>query len=324
MARVGLVLGAGGLVGHAWHCGALVALADATGWDARTADVVVGTSAGAGVGSYLRAGLSGDELRDRLHHPPGSGAFRRLEAIHAPGEVPARPAGRRRPQSPSLAVRSALTPWRSRAGVVLTGLVPGGLRSTAPIAAWSAELHGDSWPVRPLWLCAVDLGTGRRAVFGRDDDLPAATVARAVEASCAVPGVFQPVEIGERRFVDGGVHSPTNADLLLPLGLDVVVVSSPMSASSGAGRIDTRAYHHRLLQNETAGLRADGTEVVRLEPSAGMVAELRRARASGPAALASVAEAARDSVGAHLRRPEIAGRLAALGALDPTGTAGSC
>src|SRR5688500_14571542 len=62
MARVGLVLGAGGVVGSAFHAGVLSALADDTGWDRRGAEVVVGTSAGSGTGALLRAGLPAADL----------------------------------------------------------------------------------------------------------------------------------------------------------------------------------------------------------------------------------------------------------------------
>src|SRR5262245_63883401 len=60
--RVGLVLGGGGLVGQAYHAGALAALEHDTGWDARSADVIVGTSAGARTGLLLRAGYRPSEL----------------------------------------------------------------------------------------------------------------------------------------------------------------------------------------------------------------------------------------------------------------------
>ena len=61
MGRIGLVLGAGGVIGHAFHAGVLAALADDTGWDPRRADVIVGTSAGSIAGALLRAG--GRDLR---------------------------------------------------------------------------------------------------------------------------------------------------------------------------------------------------------------------------------------------------------------------
>ena len=60
--RIGLVLGAGGAAGAAYHAGALLALQQDTGWDPRTADVIVGTSIGSIVASLLRAGLSTDDL----------------------------------------------------------------------------------------------------------------------------------------------------------------------------------------------------------------------------------------------------------------------
>jgi NTE family protein len=60
--RIGLVLGAGGLVGHAWHAGVLAGLAEGLGWDPRTADVVVGTSAGSVVAAMLRGGLSAADV----------------------------------------------------------------------------------------------------------------------------------------------------------------------------------------------------------------------------------------------------------------------
>src|SRR5258708_5386455 len=63
--RIGLVLGAGGAVGGAFHAGVLSTLADELGWDARTAEVVVGTSAGSATGAILRAGLSPDDLARR-------------------------------------------------------------------------------------------------------------------------------------------------------------------------------------------------------------------------------------------------------------------
>ena len=72
------------------------------------------------------------------------------------------------------------------------------------------------WPEADLWIVAVDLDVGRRVVFGRSG-APAATVGEAVEASCAIPGYFAPVTIDGARYVDGAVHSTTNADLVAEL-----------------------------------------------------------------------------------------------------------
>src|SRR6185369_6425583 len=93
MARIGLVLGAGGVVGHAFHAGVLAALTEKTGWDPRAAEVVVGTSAGSVVGALLRAGASAPDLLARATGQPLSREGRllveRSERAPAPlGPIP--------------------------------------------------------------------------------------------------------------------------------------------------------------------------------------------------------------------------------------------
>ena len=66
MSSIGLVLGAGGLTGQAFHAGVLAGIAEASGWDPADADVVVGTSAGAGMGLYLRLGITPADMLARL------------------------------------------------------------------------------------------------------------------------------------------------------------------------------------------------------------------------------------------------------------------
>jgi NTE family protein len=166
-------------------------------------------------------------------------------------------------------------------------------------------------------MCAVDLVTGRRVVFGRDTDLPRVRVSEAVEASSAIPAVFRPVELAGRRYVDGAMHSPTNADVLAGEGieLDVVVVSSPMSASSGATRLARRNFHHLQLQREAELVRAStGAEVVRFEPSDEVLGVIQVARSELPAAMGAVAGAARRSVAQHLATPRVRQRLEGLAA----------
>ena len=90
MARVGLVLGAGGAVGHGFHAGTLAALAEVAGWDARSADIVVGTSAGSVVGAMLRAGADPSDLFARAVGEPMSGAGR-LSSTASRGRPWARP-----------------------------------------------------------------------------------------------------------------------------------------------------------------------------------------------------------------------------------------
>jgi NTE family protein len=129
--------------------------------------------------------------------------------------------------------------------------------------------------------------------------------------------VFRPVELAGRRYVDGGVHSPTNADVLAEdgTGLDVVVVSSPMSASSGTSRLARRNFHHLQLEREAEQVRAaTGADVVRFEPSDEVLAVIQEARGHMPAAMGVVARAARRSVAEHLATPRLRERLEGLAA----------
>jgi NTE family protein len=270
---VGLALGAGGLIGHAWHAGVLAALAEA-GWDARTADVVVGTSAGSVVAALLRAELHPADVYARAVGEPLSPAGERIVATGL-GSGPVRPPafepparGRRAPASPRVALR-ALNPFNPRLGLLAAGGLPRGATDTAMISDGIGRLHPGAWPTRPLGLCAVRLRDGRLVVFGRDD-VPA-TVGEAVAASCAIPGWFAPVQVAGEDHVDGGVHSPTNVDLLAPLALDVVIASSPMSiarASARRPRADQalRLGHRATLSREVARVRRAGTAVVSFQP----------------------------------------------------------
>ncbi|MGW0708165.1 patatin-like phospholipase family protein [Streptomyces sp. NPDC002643] len=127
---------------------------------------------------------------------------------------------------------------------------------------------------RATWLIAADFDSGRRTVFGHPDSRPVA-LRDALRASWAVPGWFRPVRIDGRRYVDGGVLSTASADLLVPERLDEVYVIAPMSSVTphprkGLGRAEAllRRPMTRTLDAECAALRATGTEVVRIEPTA--------------------------------------------------------
>ena len=107
-------------------------------------------------------------------------------------------------------------------------------------------------------------------MFGRPGS-PEAPIHLAVAASCAVPGYFAPVQIGGRSYIDGGVHSPTNAAVLRGAGLDLVIVVSPMSGPAG-WRPDIHAagrrHAARLLAREVRALEAEGVRTVVFAPGA--------------------------------------------------------
>jgi NTE family protein len=130
------------------------------------------------------------------------------------------------------------------------------------------ELEQPGWPEPPLWICAVHRHDGRRVVFGRPGT-PPAPIHLAVAASCAVPGYFAPVHVNGHTYVDGGVHSPTNAALLRGCGLDVAVIVSPMSGPTGTQLnvyAASRRHSARLLRREARALEAAGVRTVVFAP----------------------------------------------------------
>jgi NTE family protein len=313
---VALVLGAGGVLGGAYHAGTLAAL-EHSGWDPASADLIVGTSAGALAGAALRAGLSGRDQLNRLLGRPLSVQGARLVAraeLGEPGEVrvPTAPAPRRRgPANPALVARAWLPFGGVRPGVALAGAMPPGSISTEMISEPIDRLL-PSWPERPLWVCAVRLADGALVVAGRDD--VQASVGEAVAASCAVPGLFAPVRLGGRLHVDGGAHSPTNADVVAGLGYDLVVVVSPMSGTRESLRrfpFGPRPLYARRLGSEVAAVRRSGTPVLTFQPSPREAALLRTNPMSAERA-APVAEAAYEAALARLADPAVADRVQLL------------
>jgi len=258
-ARVGLVLGGGGVLGGAWEIGALQALLQETGWDPRTADYLVGTSVGALMAAVLAAGaLPRMDLVEA--------AMRQREAFPWP-----------MPGSLHLGLRGMKA--RGSRGLIMTvaGLLPRGSWSTQPIQSSVSRRIPGGWPRgRHLWITATDYRTGERVVFGRPGE-PPAELPTAVAASCAIPGVYEPVEIGGRAYVDGGLCSPDNLDLLGGASVDLAICISPMSStgvfpahSTLTSRLQAVAEHaaHRTLLAEAEALRAAGTRVLLIEPDA--------------------------------------------------------
>lgn len=320
MASVGLVLGAGGVVGGAYHSGALAALSESAGWDARTAHVIVGTSAGSIAAAALRAGLSGSDQYARSTGAPMSAAGESLVGHLSPVlELPTRPPfprGLPLPASPQLAATALLPPWSARPFAALAGLLPAGKVPTTPIGDRVRMIIDGNWPEQPLWICALRLRDGARVVFGRDD-VGELDVGTAVEASSAIPGYLQPVEIDGETYVDGGAHSPSNADVVAGIGLDVVVVISPMSAPWTALRpspnIGSRALASWVLEREVRAIRAAGTQVLILQPTAEDL-EVMGTNAMNPAVRTSVAKQARTTTLQRLTHPAAADLVARLAA----------
>ncbi len=319
MKRIGLVLGAGGLTGQAFHAGVLAALGEATGWDPRGASLIVGTSAGAGVGAYLRLGLSSPDLAAMLSTEPMTDPGAALIGRLGPSGDWTTPIGPRnwpKPPHPRLVARAITRPLKIRPEAVLGVTFPPG---RVPTESWAGSLRaitGSSWPADPLWICAVRTSDARRIVFGREG-APTTDVATAVAASAAIPGYFQPVEIDGELYVDGGVHSPTNADVARKEDLDLVLVSSPMSTSRNAslmtiGQPMRRAFRLRL-QQEVRRLHRRGIPTVVFQPSAADQAAMG-GKAMDHERNAHVVKSARETTLRRLEHGRHADRLAMLAA----------
>ena len=273
MTDVGLVLGAGGVVGQAYHAGVLSALDQSSGWDPRSADIIVGTSAGSITGTMLRLGVGATDLAAMAAGSPlsetGSKLVDRIlpDSSVLPVPTPASWLRPWRPPSAALLSRIARRPWSFRPDVAAMTMLPAGRIDLTERAAPLHRFVGDQWPA-DLWICAVRRDDGARVVFGRPGS-PAASLAAAVLASCAIPAYFAPVTIGRVEYFDGGVHSPTSADVLRAHHPELVLVVSPMSAASfPSRRADAlmRWSAHRRLEREARRLVAAGSEVIRIEP----------------------------------------------------------
>jgi NTE family protein len=315
--RRGLVLGAGGFLGAAWMLGALAAVQEATSWDAREADLMVGTSAGSVLTGLLRAGVSVDDLygqhcgetvTDRLtalpDSPPAGLPFDLLDEPCWPG-LPAFGFG-----SAPLVARVVKNPRRFSPTAVCAALLPRGRRSPTGIGKLIEDAGQSArWP-DGTWVVAMNYHTGARVPFGRPDS-PVAPLARAVMASCAVPAWYSPVRIGPVPYIDGSVCSPCNADLLAEAELDEVFVLAPMASVELDSPRSPLAWLERRfrrsvtkrLHRELDELESRGTRVTLLTPNAADLAAMGVNMMDG-ARREEVLRTARDSVGQHLACPD--------------------
>ena len=308
-ARVALVLGGGGVLGIAWMLGALRALVSETGWDPRQADLMVGTSAGAVVGSLVLG-------RGRAWELPPEERGDMVTTMLAGAELrPERPIRIRLPGSWALARSNARRAPVPRLSRLTAGLAPQGVLSTAPIRSLVRRLGPDEWPERPvLAVVATDYRTGERVAFGTPG-APPAGLPDAVAASCAIPVLYRPVDIGGRLYVDGGVGSLCDLDLALSRRPHLVVylnaLSSPPSSGSAWGGRWMRARLHDRVMLKVRDLEAAGSRVVVMEPGQDALRRigLNPMRRRGASLLASVAA---EEVAHELRSPDVRRKLVVL------------
>lgn len=231
MVEKALVLGGGGVTGIAWEVGILAGLAE-QGIDLTDADVVIGTSAGSVVGVDVRSGAAIGDLYKMQTQPPGtSEVFARMALPVMLKYVRAMVFTRKpvvaRARVGAMAIRARTEPEEVRRRVI------------------ESRLPTLEWPAGKLKITAVDAETGKFTIF---DAASGVGLLDAVGASCAVPGIWPPVTIGGRRYVDGGMRSAANADLAA--GCERIVVIAPLV--QGFGTLESVASQVRRLGEQGA------------------------------------------------------------------------
>ncbi len=247
------MLAGGGLAGIAWETGILRGIADESPTTAKAlldSDVVIGTSAGSTVAAQLGSGLGLDVLFDRQT----TASSTELNPDVGVDEIT------------ELFVTAMLTPNTTKAeklqkiGAVAlsTQTVTEAVRRNVI----AQRLPSHDWPDRVLRISAIDTATGELVMFDRNSGVG---LVDAVAASCAVPAVWPPVTIGERRYMDGGVGSSVNMALANDCDVAVVLVPSGRSAPSPFG--DGAAEEVDALGGSAFGVFADDESIAAFGPN---------------------------------------------------------
>ena len=299
--KTALVLGGGGTVGLAYHAGVLRALEVEAGFSPEDADVIIGTSAGSVIGAYLRTGMTTEDMwllalgEHPIHESFGGSADRKPElfapTFHGPVDIARHLVG-----SGYVLARS-ISPFPLTVPAFLKSFFPGGLFTMAEGQRRFTEELPAAWPEKDLWLTTVDIVSGRRVVLGRPGS-PRVELPRAVLASAAIPGIYQPVQVGRRSLVDGGVHSTSNLDLGVQAGADRIIAVVPLAFDTATppgplGQI-VRRIPARQLSAEVALAHRKGVEVLMFRPSAAEIG-VHGLNLMRPTGLEKIAESAYEA-----------------------------
>lgn len=255
----------GGPLGAIYEIGALAAIAESfEGVDLNDLDTYVGVSAGGILGAGLANGISPREMCRIFIDPPvgagpGVGAFDPAMLMRpAFAEYWAR--ARKLPRQVGRTVWQYAVSGRGRgpAGILgaaehLLQLFPTGLFSNEPLRRYLADIFnapGRTDDFRKLsahlYLIATDLDSGQAVAFGAPghDDIP---ISVAATASSALPGLFPPVEIAGRHYVDGALKRTLHASVALKEGADLVICLNPLVPYDDRAVTETGLAPRRLI-----------------------------------------------------------------------------
>jgi NTE family protein len=224
MVQRALVLAGGGVAGVAWELGVLLGIRDgAPGLDPRVedADLIVGTSAGSTVAAQISTGTELQELYERQLTATSS-------EIEVDFDIDAMVA------MFDVALAESTSPEDMRRRIGALALAADTLPEDVRRHAIAGRLPVQQWSDRAVLIPAVDAETGELVVFTRDSDVP---LVDAVAASCAVPGVWPPVTINGRRYIDGGARSSANADLAAPADRVLIIAPALVDVEPFAGQL---------------------------------------------------------------------------------------
>ena len=251
-----LVLSGGGSVGIAWQSGLVVGLAGA-GVHLNTVDRVVGTSAGSAVGAQIKLGR---DLADQVARYRGGANPQGASSGRTPGQsVGASTAERMGKLMQVMAGTPDASPEERRRLIGQFALDADTGPEETFVRAFS-YLKGEAWPAG--YACtAVEASSGEFVVWEGQDGVE---LDRAVASSCAVPGLFPPITINGRRYIDGGMRSGTNADLVK--GSDRVVIVTLMTGNRAAINPEWAERMLRSREQELEAIHSAGGQIATIAP----------------------------------------------------------
>lgn len=243
-----LVLSGGGITGIAWELGLLRGLEEG-GVDVTHPDLIVGTSAGSSVGAQITSGLSLEELYQL-----------QLVPIEDTKEQPVKFDGGDFRQMMAAAIMSSPNPRAARMKIGEAAIAAPTISEEDRLELLASRLPSQEWAQEPrLVINTVDAQTGEWVTFGPDSGVP---LLLAVAASSAVPGVYPPTTINERKYMDGGMSSGTNADVAGGKQLVLILVAEPTMTVPAMGP----TMHRISFADELKELEKSGSQLMVITP----------------------------------------------------------